>query len=121
MAISNLDDAIAAHRAWMARFLYAMKGINRERFDPNIARDESGCELGKWLLTEAKAFIPEDSHQTIALLHKTFHDIAGQIATMINRQDSEETVRKYVREFDTLSNELVHLLTLEKRRTTNRH
>jgi hypothetical protein len=117
MPFGSIDDAIVAHRAWVARFRSSSKGLNTEKFDLSTARDDSACELGQWLRSPAcSTVLSADLHRTISVLHQTFHEIAGQIAHQLNQHESPETSQEYLREFDALSKELVQVLIIAKKR-----
>jgi hypothetical protein len=117
MPLGSIDDAIVAHRAWVARFQSSLKGLNTEKFDLSKARDDSACELGQWLRAPASSTVlSADLHRTISVLHQTFHEIAAQIAHQINQYESQETCQEYLLELDALSKELVQTLMIAKKK-----
>lgn len=117
MSIKTIDDAILAHRTWVARFQTAYKGINTEVFDLSKASDCRVCDLGRWLQTERSLeVLGQEAHDRIRVMHATFHEIAGMIADMLNRQELGADVEGYLVEFNNLSTQLVGLLMLAKKR-----
>lgn len=117
MPLTGIDQAILAHRTWVARFQTAIQGVNREAFDLATARDDSLCNLGRWLNTPTSLeLLGDDSHQRIKVLHKTFHEIAGDLAEKINRHDALDELELMLGEFDNLSAQLIQLLRLAKKR-----
>ncbi|MCK6411186.1 MAG: CZB domain-containing protein [Azonexus sp.] len=117
MALNSIDQAILAHHTWVVRFQTAIQGVNRESFNLASARDDTACALGRWLDTPASlALLGPDASQEIKVLHKTFHEIAGDLAEKINRQDALDELELLLGEFENLSGQLVQLLRLAKRR-----
>ena len=115
MAISDIDNAIVAHRAWVARFQSAITGRNTEVFDLSKARDDTACDLGCWLHSENSHTLGEESRERIVAMHCAFHEIAWEIAAKLNRHDETSEVSEYTVEFDRLSKQLVLLLLLAKK------
>lgn len=117
MTIDTIDAAILAHRAWVARFQAALTGKNDEVFDLAKARDDTICDLGRWLASEAALnLLGRDSLQRIVVLHGMFHEIAGEIGSKINEHQPAAETRALLREFANLSEQLVGLLNLAKNR-----
>lgn len=117
LPLSSIDQAILAHRTWVVRFQTAIQGINREAFDLATARDDNLCTLGCWLNSpESLELLGADPHQRIRVLHKTFHEIAGDLAEKINRHDALDELELLLGEFDNLSAQLIQLLRLAKKR-----
>lgn len=114
MSDAIIESAILAHRNWVTQFRNSIQGRENEPFDVSRAFDDTVCILGKWLLGDAQTMMEPEQYSKIVLLHKHFHEIAGQIAILINRRaDSEDIVAMFA-EFDLLSKELVKLLLASK-------
>jgi hypothetical protein len=115
MSNDTINDAIFAHRAWVARFQTTLKGINTEVFDLSKARDDGACELGHWLNADAETCLDAAALLRIASMHKAFHEVAWEIAVMFQQYRSREDINVYMIEFNNLSKQLVALLTQAKR------
>lgn len=115
--MGSIDEAILAHRAWVARFQRALAGVNTESFDLAKARDDRACVLGKWLTSDSsESVLSPDLRNSITTLHAAFHETAGEMAARLNRQDSTGATRDYMTEFDKLSKQLVQLLLVAKKK-----
>jgi hypothetical protein len=81
----NLDNAIQTHAAWKVKFRLAI--AKREQMDvATIARDNQ-CEIGQWLLGEAKnQYGRLASHGECVKAHAQFHAECAKVATAINGQ-----------------------------------
>ena len=49
MAEFDIDSAIASHERWLPWLSQALQGVHDERLRPEVVRDDSCSELGRWL------------------------------------------------------------------------
>ena len=116
MTINTIDAAILAHRAWVARFQSALRGINDEIFDIDLAADDTACTLGGWLRTvQAGNLLGHDSYDRIVALHATFHEVAGNIARQFNGHASAEEVAAWIQGLESISSQLILCLEQVKK------
>lgn len=121
MSIDTIDAAILAHRAWVARFQTALKGINGEIFDSTKTGDDRVCELGQWLNSEsASQLLGDEAWHRITALHQTFHEIAAGLATSLNFDRTSSENRQLLGACDDISKQLVELLLIAKKRLQTR-
>ena len=112
-----IDNAVMAHRSWVARFKTAFKGNNTEVFDLVRAKNAETCELGRWLLSDnSQHLLGEATWQHIMLIHADFHQIAGEIAALLNQGKTFQDTQALIARFDDLSKQLVKLLMQGKKR-----
>lgn len=84
----EIMDAIGKHGLWKMRLKTAARNGEKNLPVQDICRDDK-CKFGKWLKT-----VPDDGANSAHLgrtrdLHAEFHTIAGGIAGMINKGDTE--------------------------------
>ena len=112
-----IDSAVMAHRSWVARFKTSFKGNNTEVFNLDTAKDAEFCELGRWLSSEkARHLMGEESWESVKTIHGTFHEIAGEIAALLNQGKTFHETQALINQFDELSKKLVKLLMQGKKR-----
>jgi len=111
----NIDDAILSHRRWVVKFRDSIQGVTNENFDIDLARDHATCDFGQWLYANAKIVIAPALLEHIISLHKSFHEVAGKIAEMINNKEEAENYVTLIDELDKSSQELINLLLASKR------
>jgi len=108
--IQRIENAIASHQAWVICFNNAIKGINQDMCDVKTACDDSLCDLGKWLRTDANTLLKQTSYEQINTLHHSFHELAGHIAEKINLSETDESLQPLILEFGGMSGQLIKLL-----------
>ena len=114
MDTTRIESAISSHQAWVARFRSILSGISTEKIDFDVARDDTRCAFGQWLHSDAAQFDNPVSHERVKALHRSFHEIAGDITVMIRDNRDRADVDAYMVEFDNLSKQLVGLLRTMK-------
>lgn len=102
-----LDAAIVSHHAWVARFRSTISGISTETFDAEEISDDRRCAFGQWLHAGPDYFGDAWMLDDIKSRHKYFHEIAAQIAVMLQRGYPRDQVDAYMTEFDAMSKQLV--------------
>ena len=112
-----IDNAIVAHRSWVARFKTSFNGNNTEVFDLPRAKNPEICDLGHWLSSDnSRQLLGEATWQNIMVIHAEFHQIAGEIAALLNQGKTFQDTQALIVRFDDLSKQLVKLLMLGKKR-----
>ena len=114
MSDEIINAAVLAHRNWVTQFKSAIEGFESEKFDVARAFDDKICTLGRWLLADAKNVIGAEQYAEIVSSHKDFHEIAGQIARMINQRADADEIASMLSAFDNLSKDLIRLLLAAK-------
>ena len=114
MSSTAINEAIVNHRAWVMRLKTYLGGVNTERFEPAEVTNPQRCEFGQWLATCPSCFKSEDSRRAIEQLHDNFHQVAGDIAILIQEFDQPSDVEPYLQELEALSKALVRQLMLER-------
>jgi hypothetical protein len=112
---SKISAAIVAHRGWVVRFKKSTLGVTIEKYDVAEASDDTICDFGRWLYSDAKNIFLCEQHQQLIHLHKSFHEVAGKIAKLINLREQTEAVSPLLEELDSQSKRLVNLLMALKR------
>lgn len=113
----NFDDAIKAHAAWKLRIALLNEGTLREAPpDPTIVAKSDQCELGKWLIGEAKVkYAADPDYAKLVALHADFHKEAAALIKRISfgkLPDSEIANSKYA----ALSGQIIGQLMQMKRK-----
>jgi len=116
---AKIDNAIVNHRSWVLRFKNSIQGVTIEKFDVERASDYTTCDFGRWLYGDAKNVVASEQLQQLLDLHKSFHEVAGKIAVMINKYDESQLRVQLFGELDGLSRELINLLLALKRDMQN--
>jgi len=115
----NIDEAILSHRRWVVKFRDSIQGVAKEEFDIYMASDHATCDFGQWLYAKAKIVIAPELLEHTINLHKSFHEVAGKIAMMINCNDDSEELDQFLLELDNLSRQLINLLLVSKKLRLN--
>lgn len=110
----ELSAAILAHQTWVARFQNAVKGIDREVQNPDLVRDDTICQFGRWLYANPTAFSRPEVYERVKTMHRAFHMAAGEIAVMLQQHQSSETLERHMRALRDQSKQLAHALMAEK-------
>ena len=71
--------AILAHANWKLRIHTLLTGRPTEKLDPAIVARGNECDLGRWLLSNAKNVIPRAQHAELLSVHADFHREAARI------------------------------------------
>jgi hypothetical protein len=75
----TIKDAITAHVNRKLRIKSLLSGTLQEKLDPlTIARD-TGCELGKWLHSDAEKVLPQPQRSELLAIHADFHRETARI------------------------------------------
>jgi len=79
----NFNEALLAHVRWSLQFKEAIE--REETLDIATISASDACELGKWLLGEARAkYCSLDAYPDCVVRHAHLHKVAGQLAQQIN-------------------------------------
>jgi hypothetical protein len=106
----DIDSAIRTHTAWKLRFEQALAHHNTQKYSVDEISDDSKCVLSSWLLILGIKKSNNPRFSMLSAAHKDFHEVAGQIAELINRGNGEAAKTLIDNRFATLSNDLVELL-----------
>lgn len=112
---SKISAAMIAHRGWVVRFKKSILGVTIEKYDLSQASDDTICDFGRWLYGEANGILPFEQHQQLIQQHKSFHEVAGKIAKMINIREKADAISPLLEELDNQSKQLVNLLMALKK------
>lgn len=75
-----IEQAIAAHKAWMHAFERAIEGIDADRLAQMSVADQTACGLGRWLhAVEQDALDRYAVFRSIRSVHVDFHRYASAI------------------------------------------
>jgi Chemoreceptor zinc-binding domain len=114
MSVANIDHAILAHKNWVIRFRNVINGGNEE-FTLATAKDDTACAFGQWLYSDSDTcFQVPATKDTIIMIHRMFHEIAGEVVQQIQADKNKLQIKRYVHELENLSDQLVGLLQHEK-------
>jgi Chemoreceptor zinc-binding domain len=90
--VMNLTNAIRAHTDWKIKLRGAIS--ERATLDAKIIEKDDCCELGQWLLGEARErFRAVPAHEECVLAHAKFHRCAADVAEVINAGDYDQAER----------------------------
>ncbi|MBU1689117.1 MAG: CZB domain-containing protein [Gammaproteobacteria bacterium] len=87
MALKHeIDQAIADHAAWKARFRDFING--KIELDAATVGKENLCQFGQWIEKEGeRMLLPKEVHDEIFSLHAEFHRVAGTVVDKKNKGD----------------------------------
>lgn len=110
--IYELDKALEAHGAWRLKLTSAIRTGQLDTPPQEIACDDK-CAFGKWLYGpsidgETKRRKP---YQVTRRLHAEFHQVAGQIAQLVEDGKQSEAYALLDRDFIASSETLSRALT----------
>jgi hypothetical protein len=75
------------------------------------AGDFTQCDFGQWLgRSSTRELLSPLAHGQVADLHRHFHELAGGLATHLNRGANEESMQPLLDDIDRVSNQLVERL-----------
>lgn len=84
----DLDYAVTQHVLWKTSLRTAIE--QRKSVDAAVIGANDRCELGLWLKGEGKArYGVSQNFAALEDAHTRFHNVAGQVATLINGGDYE--------------------------------
>jgi len=110
----EFSAAILAHQTWVARFQNAVKGIDREEQNPDLVRDDTLCQFGRWLHANPGAFSSPMAYERIKLMHRSFHTAAWEIAVMLQEHKPSESLERHMNALRDQSKLLASTLMAEK-------
>ena len=106
--VADIEQAISAHRQWMAQLRQAvfdaLSGI-----DVQSIRADSNCEFGKWLHGPSLSSDEQltDHYLEVRQLHAEFHELAGKIVELAAAGQVAEAYTLLYGEYITLSGRLI--------------
>lgn len=84
--IHEIEQAIADHAAWKARFRDFING--RIELDATTVGKENLCQFGQWIEKEGeRMLLPKEVHDEIFSLHAEFHRVAATVVEKKNKGD----------------------------------
>lgn len=112
----DVDAFIDAHRLWKVKLRDAIE--NRDKVDTDALKRDDCCALGKWIYGDGeRRFGGAPSFVDLLSLHRNFHQVAGDVAEMINEQrfiDAEDALAPGT-PFSDATRNVVHVLSAVKR------
>jgi len=106
--VADIEQAISAHRQWMAQLRQAvfdaLSGI-----DVQSIRADNNCEFGKWLHGPSLSSDEQltDHYLEVRQLHVEFHELAGRIVELAAAGQVAESYTLLYGEYITLSGRLI--------------
>ncbi|MDP2030151.1 MAG: CZB domain-containing protein [Thiobacillus sp.] len=82
---SDIEDAIAVHGAWKAKFRDFLSG--KAELDLSSVGRTDACKLGMWLADGGRRKLSPENHAKACELHARFHEVAGDIVHNIKQKD----------------------------------
>ncbi len=112
MVIDNktLDDAIHMHVNWLMHLENALEANFGETLDLAEIRDDTLCQFGKWLQENKDAFPDENLYESITQLHRTFHQRASDVASMLQGYGRRGNIKVAFARLDGASDQLISIL-----------
>lgn len=83
----DIEEGIEHHQTWRARLLHYIANPDGS-LSAEFARNETNCELGKWLRNDGMRFSTLHSYEGLQLEHARFHRIAAQLVELAERGES---------------------------------
>ena len=109
----EITAAISAHRQWKQRLADAI-ATGKSEFKPDIVKQDSQCQFGKWLYGSITAAEKSSPHYApVKEMHAKFHQEASRILAMATSGKKEEAKKAIDvgSEYMKLSTQLVNNLT----------
>jgi hypothetical protein len=110
MIKGEIDAALVAHIKWLVIFKNHLSGVERDRLNPDVVRDDKACSLGKWLHANKGAPRYSVQIERIEPIHAAFHSAAAEVAAAINANRNSKEIERQMGELQNLSNQLVAAL-----------
>lgn len=109
----EIDKALAAHAAWRQKLTTAIRTGQINASPHDIARDDK-CAFGLWLHGPSldKATKQRKPYQVTRRLHAEFHEVAGQVARLVEDGKCGEAVKLLDNEYATRSETLTRALKI---------
>ena len=87
MALKHeIEQAIADHAAWKARFRDFING--KIELDATTVGKENQCQFGQWIEKEGeRMLLPKEVHDEVFSLHAEFHRVAATVVEKKNKGD----------------------------------
>jgi hypothetical protein len=82
---SDIEDAIAVHGAWKAKFRDFLSG--KAELDLSSVGRSDACKLGMWLADGGRRKLSPENYAKACELHAQFHQVAGSIVHNIKQKD----------------------------------
>jgi len=121
MPESKILAAIIDHSSWVVLLKSSIQGVTIEQYDHAQVSDDTICDFGRWLHGDADKVFDPEHHQQLIHLHKSFHEVAGKIAKMINFREKSEAISPLLEELESHSKQLVYFLMALKKEIKNKH
>lgn len=84
----DFNSAIAAHSAWKNKLRRYVSHPDHSLNAATVSQS-SGCDLGKWMANEGRAYSTNSTFNELKKEHEKFHQLAGDL---IRRADSGQHV-----------------------------
>ena len=109
MKKTEIEDAIAAHRAWIELFRLAISSSDAQKIDVAAAADFTHCGLGGWLSAN-KGMLLNPPFCDLKTQHIAFHFAAATVARLINEGADKEAISIAVEKVNGLSEHIIAVL-----------
>jgi hypothetical protein len=110
MLKGEIDAALVAHIKWLVIFKNHLSGVERDRLNPDVVRDDTACHFGKWLHANKGTPLFSVRFSHIEPLHAAFHSAAAEVATAINANQNSKKIECQMVELQSLSSQLIAAL-----------
>jgi hypothetical protein len=115
--IETIEDALASHEAWIARFKQRIASGKPVSFDPVNVRSAEACKFGAWFASPSSLdLLGKEKHKMAASLHGTFHELAYHASLMSSLEISGRELRELTENLEEISKQLCKVLEVERRR-----
>ena len=112
----DIDAFIDAHRQWKVKLREAIE--NRESVDTETLKRDDCCALGQWIHADGRRrFGNAPSFVELLAQHRDFHQVAGNVAAMINERrftEAEDALAPGT-PFSAATHDVVRVLSTVKR------
>lgn len=115
--METVEDALAAHEAWIARFRERIASGKPVNFDPQKVRSPESCQFGAWFASSrSRDLLGDEKHKLALSLHATFHELSYHAALMSSLEISGGELRELTDNLEEISKQLCKVLEVERRR-----
>lgn len=83
----TFDDALAVHIKWKTRLSRFIEGTGNEILHSDSAREDSLCDLGKWIYENGTRYRHLPSYRDLVSKHVRFHVCAAEVVKKIEDND----------------------------------
>lgn len=100
-----LEKTNNLRRQFLENLREILKGNRPDEYSPEVVRDDKWCELGKWLLEDAKSLAKYPEYAVLVEKHRAFHDSAAEVISLHQQAEFAATMAT-LRQVEALSAEI---------------